>query len=49
MSEDKLVADAGKIKADIIEVKAWYKEYPFYAGLIAGAIACGFLVHVFKL
>lgn len=27
-----------KAAADIAKVKAWYKQYPFYAGMICGAI-----------
>jgi hypothetical protein len=26
------------VETDAAKVKAWYKEYPFYAGLVAGAI-----------
>jgi hypothetical protein len=28
-----------KAEADVAAVKAWYKQYPFYAGLIGGAVA----------
>lgn len=27
-----------EVKADIAKVKAWWKEFPVYAGIIAGAI-----------
>lgn len=27
-----------KIAADIADVKAWWKEFPVYGGMIAGAI-----------
>jgi hypothetical protein len=36
--ESKVVADAAK-------VKAWYKAYPFYAGLVVGAIATVIIRH----
>jgi hypothetical protein len=27
-----------KVEADITKVKAWWKEFPVYGGMIAGAI-----------
>jgi hypothetical protein len=38
-SEDDLLAAVNKGGAELSKVKAWYRAYPFYAGLIAGAIA----------
>jgi hypothetical protein len=47
--EDKLVADAGKVKVDAAAVKAWYVSHQFYAGAIDGAILCGAAVHFLHL
>lgn len=37
--EDKLVNAASDVKGAIEKVKVWYKDYPFYVGIVAGALA----------
>jgi hypothetical protein len=34
------------VDADAAKVKAWYKAFPFYAGLIAGALAAVIVLHI---
>jgi hypothetical protein len=34
-----------KLAIDVGKIKAWYKQYPFYAGLIVGFIAGQLVLH----
>lgn len=38
--------DIATAKADEAKVVAWYKSHQFYAGLIAGVLACALVVLV---
>lgn len=38
-------ADVAVLGTDAAKVKAWYKAFPFYAGLIVGAVAAVATLH----
>ncbi len=44
-NEDNLLAAAEQAKAEIAKIKAWYKQFPFYAGLVLGAIGATLIRH----
>jgi hypothetical protein len=37
-TEDKILSAVNMGVADLAKAKAWYKQYPFYAGLIIGGL-----------
>ena len=43
--EQKLETAVTKVASALTEVKAWYKQFPFYAGLIVGAIVGAYVWH----
>jgi 20S proteasome alpha/beta subunit len=44
-TEEDLLAAINTGATDMAKIKAWYKQFPFYAGLIVGGIVVAVVRH----
>ena len=43
--EQKVIATAEKVSADLTTVKGWYEDHRFYAGIALGIVAGALVFH----